>query len=104
MAELSSVRDRMDVRGSDDEHVGTVHAVEGDRIKLSRSDPAAGGEHHFLHRDMVAAVEDGVVRLTRTAAQARDEWGVEAVGGVSGGEDALLDEHGAEPGSPAVGP
>ena len=101
MADLSSVRDRMDVRGSDDEHVGTVHAVEGDRIKLARSDPAAGGEHHFLHRDMIAAVEDGVVRLTRTAAQARDEWGVEAVGG---GKDASLDEHGAEPGSPAVGP
>ena len=103
MADLSSVRDRMDVRGSDDEHVGTVHAVEGDRIKLSRSEPAAGGEHHFLHRDMIAAVEDGVVRLTRTAAQARDEWGVEAIGGVTD-TDAALDEHGAEPGSPAVGP
>ena len=103
MADLSSVRDRMDVRGSDDEHVGTVHAVEGDRIKLSRSDPAAGGEHHFLHRDMIAAVEDGVVRLTRTAAQARDEWGVEAIGGVTD-TDAALDEHGAEPGSPAVDP
>lgn len=78
--DVSQIQEHMDVLGSDGQHVGTVDKVEGQRIKLTRTDPAAQGQHHFLHLDMVASVND-VVRLTRTAAQARDEWGVEAVGG-----------------------
>ena len=80
-ADPSQIREHMEVVGSDGGHVGTVDKVEGQRIKLTRTDPAAGGEHHYLHLDMVASVEGGAVRLTRTAAQAIDEWGVEAVGG-----------------------
>lgn len=81
MADASSIREHMEVVGSDGQHVGTVDHVEGSRIKLTRTDPAAGGEHHYLHLDMVAAVEGDRVRLTRTGEQARDEWGVESVGG-----------------------
>ncbi len=79
-ADPSQIREHMEVVGSDGGHVGTVDKVEGQRIKLTRNDPAAGGEHHYLHLDMVAAVEADTVRLTRTAAQAKDEWGVESVG------------------------
>ena len=76
----SQIREHMEVLGSDGQHVGVVDNVEGQRLKLTRNDPNAGGEHHYLHLDMVASV-DGAVRLTRTAAQDRDEWGVESVGG-----------------------
>lgn len=80
MINATAIREHMTVLGSDGGHVGAVDRVEGDRIKLTRSDPEAEGEHHYLHLDMVASVEDGTVRLTRTAAQAKDEWGVAAVG------------------------
>ena len=78
--DASQIREHMEVLGSDGQHVGTVDRVEGQRIKLTRTDPGAEGQHRFLHLDMVASV-DGAVRLTRTAAQARDEWGAESVGG-----------------------
>ena len=77
---VSEIKEHMEVVGSDGQHVGTVDHVDGQRIKLTRTDAAAGGEHHYLHLDNVAAVESGKVRLTRTAAQAKDEWGVKEVG------------------------
>lgn len=55
-------------------HVGTV---EGQRIKLAKSDPDAGGEHHYINVDAVDSVNDKV-RLNRTTAQAKDERGVRA--------------------------
>jgi hypothetical protein len=90
MVDASQIREHAEVVGSDGQHVGTVDKVEGGRIKLTKNDPAAQGQHHYLHLDMVASVEGGKVRLTRTAAQARDEWGSEAAG--------------AEPGSSKAGP
>lgn len=80
MVNLEKIAEHMEVVGSDGEHVGTVDNVEGQRIKLTKSDPAAGEEHHYLHADMVRAVEGGAVHLVRTAAQARDEWAVDRVG------------------------
>lgn len=100
MADSTQIREHMEILGSDGEHVGTVDRLDGARMKLTRTDPAAGGEHHFIHVDSVESVEDGKVRLNRTGAQARDEWGVESVGGFTA-EDH---EHGAEPGSARVGP
>ena len=60
----------MEMVGSDQEHVGTVDHVEGQRIKRAKTDPAAGGEHHYLHLDMVEIVEGGRVVLNRAGAQA----------------------------------
>ena len=79
MTDASQIQEHMEVVGSDQEHVGTVDHIEGQRIKLAKSDPAAGGEHRYLHLDTVEAVEDGKVVLNRTGAQARDEWGVREV-------------------------
>ena len=81
MLDTTQIHEHMEVLGSDGQHVGTVDQIEGQRLKLTRKDPAAGGEHRYLHLDMVASVADGAVRLNRTAAQAMDEWGVESVGG-----------------------
>ena len=101
MADSAQIREHMEILGSDGEHVGTVDRLDGARMKLTRTDPAAGGEHHFIHLDSVDSVDGGKVRLNRTGAQARDEWGVESVGGPSQDDD---DAHGAEPGSARVGP
>jgi hypothetical protein len=79
MADPSQIKEHMEVVGSDGGHVGTVDGVDGQRMKLTRTDPAAGGEHHYIHLDSVASVDDKV-RLNRTTAEAMDEWGVESVG------------------------
>jgi hypothetical protein len=79
VADTASIKEHMEVVGSDGGHVGTVDHLAGQRIKLTRNDPAAGGEHHFIHVDSIASVDDKV-RLNRTAAEAKDEWGVESVG------------------------
>ncbi len=79
MAGDFDIREHMEVVGSDGEHVGTVDHVEGQRLKLTRSDPAAGGEHHYLHLDSVESVAGDTVFLNRTGAEARDEWGIKSV-------------------------
>lgn len=47
MVEPSHIREHMEVVGSDGQHVGTVDRVEGQRVKLAKTDPAAGGEPHM---------------------------------------------------------
>ena len=86
--DATQIQEHMEVVGSDGGHVGAVDKVEGQRIKLTKNDPMAQGQHHYLHLDVVQSVEDGKVRLTRTAAQAMDEWGSEAVGSEPGSANA----------------
>ncbi|AWN50549.1 MULTISPECIES: DUF2171 domain-containing protein [unclassified Methylobacterium] len=74
MIDLSSIKEHMPVVGSDGGHVGTIDHLDGQRIKLTKTDPAAGGHHHFIHVDSIAAVAGGEVRLNRTTAEAKDEW------------------------------
>jgi hypothetical protein len=62
MADASNIREHMEVLGPEGRHVGTVDKVEGDRIKLTKNDPAAGGEHQYVGLDQVASV-DTAVRL-----------------------------------------
>src|SRR5947209_5570385 len=78
MADTTKIKEHMEVLGSDGQHVGTVDKIEGQRLKLTKSDPAAPGDHRYIHFDSVASV-DTSVHLNRTAAQARDEWGVAKV-------------------------
>ena len=69
----SQIREHMEVVGSDGQHVGTVDKVEGDRIKLTRKDPAAGGEHHYVPTSLVQDV-GAQVRLSQPAEQVRQSW------------------------------
>ena len=67
MADLSNVREHMEVIGADGVHVGTVDKVEGDRIKLTRADSGEGahrGHHHYLPGALIAGVEGDKVRLS----------------------------------------
>lgn len=73
--DASQIKEHMDVVGSDNQHVGTVDHLEGQRIKLTRKDPAADGKHHYIGIDMVSAVQDGRVKLACTAEEARKAAG-----------------------------
>jgi hypothetical protein len=83
MTHLSQVKPDMKVIGADGAPVGTVDAVEGDRIKLTRADSGSHeGHHHYLSGGLVAGVEDDVVRLSATGANAaflEEEKGGEAL-------------------------
>ena len=69
-----SIKEHMEVLGSDGTHVGTVDHMDGkDRIKLTRTDPSAGGKHHFISTEWVDHV-DSHVHLNRTSKDAMKEW------------------------------
>jgi len=63
------IQDHMPVVGSDGRPFGTVDHVQGDYIKLTRSDPASGGEHRYIPCSTVAGLDGGVVRLSMPAEQ-----------------------------------
>ena len=76
MADLSGIREHMEVIGADGVHVGTVDRVEGDRIKLTKKDSGAEvsegtgsheGHHHFIAGGLVAGIEGDTVRLSANA-------------------------------------
>ena len=83
MADLSQVQPHMDIVGADGAYVGTVDRIEGDRIKLTKDDSGSHRRHHhYISGGMVAAVEDGKVRLSATGANAalmEEEKGGEAL-------------------------
>jgi len=71
---LGQVREHMEVVGNDDQHVGTVDKVAGDRIILTKSDPESGGVHHSLSCSEIDRVEGDKVVLDCSADQARARW------------------------------
>ena len=65
MADLSAIKEHMEVIGADGVHVGTVDRVEGNRIKLTKQDSGSHGDHHhYIAGVLVAAVEGDRVRLS----------------------------------------
>lgn len=65
MADLSGIREHMEVIGADGVHIGTVDKVEGDRIKLTKKDSGSHGDHHhYISGGLVAAIEGDRVRLS----------------------------------------
>ena len=73
---IAKIQEHQEVVGSDGGHVGTVDGVENERIKLTRNDPEAGGEHHFIDGRQVASVNEKV-RLSVSAADAKASWSTE---------------------------
>ncbi len=68
MVNVSEITEHMEVTGSDGEHVGTVDHLA---IKLTKSDPAAHGEHHILSLDAVDTISNGKLVLKQPAAEAK---------------------------------
>jgi hypothetical protein len=82
MIDASKIREHMDVVGSDGQHVGTVDKVEGDRIKLTKSDDPDGSRshHHFIPMSEVASCDGGKVRLSMPAQQAKQRFAAGGMG------------------------
>ena len=74
MTDLSKIKEHAEVLGADGARVGTVDAVEGDRIKLTKADSGQGehkGHHHYISQGLIAGVDaDGTVRLSASGANA----------------------------------
>ena len=79
MADLSQIKEHMEVIGADGVHVGTVDHVDGDRIKLTKKDSGAdveggsgahAGHHHYISVGLVADIEGNQLRLSANAANA----------------------------------
>ena len=65
MADLSQIKEHMKVIGADGVLVGTVDAVEGGRIKLTKQDSGSHGDHHhYLSAGLIAAIEGDQIRLS----------------------------------------
>jgi len=74
MTKIENIKEHMEVLGADGSHVGTVDHLEGlDRIKLAKSDPKAGGQHHFIPVAWVDRV-DAHVHLNKPAKDAMAQW------------------------------
>jgi hypothetical protein len=75
MVDATQIKEHMAVIGADGTHVGTVDHVDGDRIKLTKSDSpqgpdGEGAKHHYIALGLVAEIEEDTVRLSATGANA----------------------------------
>jgi hypothetical protein len=76
MADLTGIREHMEVIGADGVHVGTVDGIEGRRIKLTKEgmgEAGHAGRHHYLDGGLVADIEGDKVRLSATGAVAAEQ-------------------------------
>jgi hypothetical protein len=74
MVDSAKITEHMEVLGSDGAHIGTVDHMDGsDRIKLTKTDPKAGGEHHFIPLAWVDHV-DRHVHLNKSSQDAFAQW------------------------------
>ncbi|MDQ3144950.1 MAG: DUF2171 domain-containing protein [Pseudomonadota bacterium] len=73
---LGSIAPQMQVVGSDDQPVGTVDKVRGDRIVLTKND-SPDDKHHSIGCAMIDRVEGDRVVLDKKADEAKSSWGDE---------------------------
>jgi hypothetical protein len=74
MFNKTDIKEHMEVLGSDGQHVGTVDYLEGSSdIKLTKSDPQSGGQHHLIPLAWVDHV-DRHVHLNRSSKDVQMQW------------------------------
>ena len=76
MTNTPEIREHMEVIASCGKHVGEVDHVEGNTIKMTKSDPAAGGKHHFIPTEWVERVDEHV-HLTKNSEEVFKNWKTE---------------------------
>jgi hypothetical protein len=76
MTNTPEIREHMGVIASCGKHVGEVDHVEGNTIKMTKSDPAAGGKHHFIPMGWVERVDEHV-HLTKNSEEVFKSWKTE---------------------------
>ena len=69
MSRIEGVKPGMEVIGADGAHVGTVDALDGWRIHLTKADSGIGigshaGHRHYVPGGLIAEVEGNQVRLS----------------------------------------
>ena len=74
MTNTASIREHMEVIGSDDKHVGRVDHVVGTDIELAKLDIAGGFKHHMIPLSWVEYVDDEKVHLSLTQDDAKAQW------------------------------
>lgn len=79
------IREKMEVVGSDGEHIGTIDRVEYGEIKLTRKD-SPDNQHHFIPTDSVEAIDGNKVLLSQNAEQTRKMWRSDSVAAKTGGD------------------
>ena len=62
MFEKIRIKEHMEIADSKGQHVGTVDDVEGDNIKLTKSD-SADSIHHMIPVDAVEKIDDNRIYL-----------------------------------------
>jgi hypothetical protein len=70
---LGSIREHMDVVGSDGETVGKVDCVKGDHIVLTKSD-SDDNRHHRIDCSMIQSIDGDQVRLEVPAEEAKSRF------------------------------
>jgi hypothetical protein len=70
MMHMSNIREHMPVVDRNNEQLGMVDKVEGDRVKLTKDE---SGRHHYIPADWIDDVDDAV-QLGRSLADTRAEW------------------------------
>jgi hypothetical protein len=65
--DATQIREHMKVVGPDGQHVGIVDGIEGDRIKLTKNDPASGGQHRYVGLQDIDEIKDGKLCLNSQA-------------------------------------
>jgi hypothetical protein len=76
MTNANNIREHMEVLASCGTHVGEVDCVENNSIKMTRSDPTAHGQHHFIPCDWVDHVDEHV-HLKKNHEEVFAEWKTE---------------------------
>lgn len=62
MFEKLRIKEHMEITDAAGQHVGTVDEVEGEQIKLTRSD-SGDGQHHFIGLEAVERIDDNRIYL-----------------------------------------
>lgn len=74
MMDTSSIKEDMEVKSAEGQHVGRVDRIEGGEIKLRKQDTAAHvSHHHFIPTDWVDHVGSHV-HLNRTRQDVMTHW------------------------------
>jgi hypothetical protein len=71
--DVTGIREHMPVIASCGQRIGTVDRVEGLSIKLTKSGPAAHGEHRYIPLEWVESVRENI-HLNRNREEAEREW------------------------------
>lgn len=72
--QASDIREHMEIIGADGGHIGTVDHVDGQRIKLTKTDRGSGGTHHYLDISLIEEVDANAVRTSFKAELAPQFW------------------------------